>query len=802
MSPAVDKIGSSEVHVQPSMKPTALAHIRLDAATGQPVEHWLTDHLHAVSELAAGFAAAFGPDWARIAGLWHDLGKFRIGFRRYIRGVNGLDAHLESKWPAGSEKTHSAAGALHALNLFEQRYGAPGRVLARSLAYVIAGHHAGLGNSAGLDDRLLGSRAVDSQVEYKEALAECSVEAPKLLALPDDFDPRAPSAAIPGARSGHPLAMSMWIRMQFSALCDADFLDTERFMDDSRGERRDGFEPLDNYRRRLDAHLAAMAATVATAGRADDTVMKARTDVLRQCRDKASLPSGVFTLTVPTGGGKTLSSLAFALAHATRHGKARVIYAIPYTSIIEQTADVFAGIFGRDAVVEHHSQADVDPAKETPRSRLACENWDAPLIVTTNVQLFESLFAARTSRCRKLHRLVNSVIVLDEAQLLPPAFLQPILDALHLLVSHYGVTLLLCTATQPALTDLQRFDPRESLRGLPKPTRVIDDEANLFRALARVDIEWPADLNTPLPTAVLVERLAAEECVLVVVNTRADAAEISAALDVATGDTALHLSAAMCGQHRADVIRQIRERLAARRAGTDSRPLRVVSTQLIEAGVDVDLPVVFRALAGLDSIAQAAGRCNREGRLESGKGRVVVFVREVPKPLASVRFGVQATCSTVGRSTEGALLPAAFERYFPTYYAAFRSRDERGVVDLLRNNQDLSFSFKDAAERFKLVDDENQATVIVPYDSSTPGARLSGPLIQQLRAGSSDRWLMRALQRYTVTVPRRVLDPWQRVGDVDEVLPGCFVLVDTLRYDARLGLLPGDAPLNVASLVQ
>ncbi len=342
-------------------------------------------------------------------------------------------------------------------------------------------------------------------------------------------------------------------------------------MDGKKSSARTGHASLGQYQQQLDDFLARKTAEVAASGRSDDPVMRARAEVLQQCRDKAIEGPGVFSLTVPTGGGKTLSSLAFALRHAARHGRRRIIHAIPYTSIIEQTADVFAQIFGRDAVVEHHSQADDIERQETSRSRLACENWDAPLIVTTNVQLFESLFAARTSRCRKLHRLAGSVIVLDEAQLLPPEFLQPILDALNLLVLHYGVTVLLCTATQPALAELTRFDPRQGLRGLPPPRRIIDDEAALFARLARIVIEWPSDLLTPLPTPELIDRLASHDSVLVIVNTRNDAAEIVAALDQCTGDHSLHLSAAMCGQHRADVIRQLRDRLAGRRARHDAR---------------------------------------------------------------------------------------------------------------------------------------------------------------------------------------------------------------------------------------
>jgi len=779
--------------------PAFLAHISTDRKP-----HWLRDHLLAVAVAAQASAEPLqSQQWAYLAGLWHDIGKYRPGFQQYIRQVNGHDAHIEGKLPSGSDKSHSAAGALHAVRALEARFGSSGAVLARVLAYVIAGHHAGLADwVAGLDRRLLGSGAPDSEREYAEAHAVCLEQEPDLLELPGTFNLQAALAAIPGPKSEQPLTTSLWIRMLFSTLVDADFLDTERFLNEGQARLRPGFQPLAAYAGQLAAHLANMSTQAAKAGRSEDAVMKARTGVLAQCLEKSALPPGVFTLTVPTGGGKTLSSLAFALQHAQAHGKRRVIYAIPYTSIIEQTADVFGRIFGTEQVVEHHSQVDTEERDESQRSRLACENWDAPLVVTTNVQLFESLFAARTSRCRKLHNIADSVIVLDEAQLLPPEFLQPILDALNVLVTHFGVTLLLCTATQPTLGDNERFDPRQRLRGLPPATRIVDDEVALFAALKRVEIEWPADLQTPLSTEALVSQLAEHNCVLVVVNTRRDASEIVNALAATTGDAALHLSAAMCGQHRADVIAQIRVRLQARRDGQDALPLRVVSTQLVEAGVDIDFPVVFRALAGLDSVAQAAGRCNREGGLPNGaKGQVVVFVRDIPKPLHQVRLAAQATRTVLQDcSNDDELSPSSFERYFPLYYAGFASRDKHGIVDLLRKNSRFEFEFRTAADKFRLVNDEDQATVIVPYIGE--GKTSIQPLIEKLRRGDTDRWLLRKLQRYTVTVRRKQVEKWQARGDVRELVPGMYLLTDDLRYDGRLGLLPEGQTLDATTLVQ
>lgn len=799
------------------MQQKALAHTNRKAGEAATLEHELIAHLQAVGALAAKHAAQFGPQWAHLAGLWHDLGKFRPGFQNYIR--QSPDAHIEGRLPASSDKTHSAAGALHALVQFRQTWGPGAEQAARALAYVIAGHHAGLSNwtpeegAGGLESRLLGTGATASKREHEEAVAACRLTAPALLSMPDDFDLKACLNAIPGVRSNQPLALSMWLRMLFSALVDADFLDTEAFMDGARAQARQAQPAMASYLAKLNQYLAELEQRVQLQGRQLDKVMTARASVLAHCRAKAALPPGVFTLTVPTGGGKTLASLAFALTHAAQHGHRRVVYAIPYTSIIEQTADVFGGIFGADAIVEHHSQADAadNSTTETLRSRLACENWDAPLIVTTNVQLFESMFAARTSRCRKLHNLAGSVIVLDEAQLLPPDFLQPILDALHVLVAHYGVTLLLCTATQPVLTDAPSFDPRRSLRGLPLPTRIIDDEAALYAALQRTQVCWPSDLQRQQPLEDVAPQLAAQDAVLAIVNTRKDAAELLHLLDQQCPEPPLHLSAGMCGQHRADVIAQMRLRLADRSAGTDQRPLRVVSTQLVEAGVDIDFPVVFRALAGLDSIAQSAGRCNREGRLRDGVfGQVHVFVRDIPKPLAHVRLGAQATRSVLAGVSAGLpnastnaveLSPSLFEQYFRLYHSSIQL-DRHGIVDLLaRDKASFAFQFRTAADRFKLVDDGNQASVIVPYRSPGSDSSAIDKAVKAIAEGQADRWLVRKLQRYTVTVRAAVLGPWQARGDVVEVLPGLYLLKDERRYDSRLGLVPEGAALDAASFV-
>ncbi|MBX3634230.1 MAG: CRISPR-associated endonuclease Cas3'' [Rubrivivax sp.] len=767
-------------------------------------DHLLQDHLRAVARLCAQFSPGPAAPWADLAGRWHDLGKFRPGFQRYIRLSD--DAHIEGRGVGQRDKSHSAAGALHSMTQLQARFGEPGRRAGWLLAHLIAAHHAGLYDGADLKERLFGGQGHDSEREYREAEAACRLSAPELLALPEALDARALFAGIPGLPEGEPLAQAFWVRLLFSALVDADFLDTEAYADRTKAQRRSGFPSLADYLTRLDARLDTMAAEVCAAGRADDAVMRARAQVLADCRAAALQPQGVYSLQVPTGGGKTLASLAFALRHAVAHGLERVIVAIPYTSIVEQTADVLAGIFGRDHVVEHHSQADGEPTQETARTRLACENWDAPLIVTTNVQLFESLFAARTSRCRKLHRVQRSVIVLDEAQTLPPPFLQPTLDALRLLVNHYGVTLVSCTATQPVLNDIERFDPGRSLRGLTRgrdrPREIVREVQPLYAALERVRLLWPADLQVAEEVDAVAGRLAAEPAVLAIVNTRRDAATLVQALDAAVpdGEPTLHLSAAMCGQHRADVIQEVRRRLQARSEG-GTRPLRLVATQLVEAGVDIDFPVVFRALAGMDAVAQAAGRCNREGRLGLRGGRVQVFVRPIPAMLSALVRAAQATRSVLGQTRPETLPPALFDAYFRHWYAQFHT-DEKQVLAMLRASKDFDLRLRSAAQAYRLIDDQDQVAVVVPYVAATGVDERVEAAVNALAAGTAERWHLRVLQRRVVQARRRDLLAGLQRGDLVEPLPGWCLLRDTQRYSARFGLLAEGAVLDAASLVQ
>ena len=721
-----------------------LAHVRRND-DGSFAIHELEEHLRAVAELAGGFASSFGyADWGRLAGLWHDLGKYSSAFQSYIARGSGFDpeAHIEG---GKGRVNHSSAGALHAV----EQLGNKGRLL----AYLIAGHHAGLPDWHSDEHALasLSQRLEDAQ--HLRAISDVTIPT-------DVLHPAiTPATKPPGGEAG----LALWLRMLFSCLVDGDFLDTEKFMDGEKGRSRGNFSSAAELLSSLDKHMVQLMAEAKPT-----PVNRVRAEVLRQCREHASDPPGIFSLTVPTGGGKTLSGLVFALNHAIHYKKRRVVYVIPYTSIIEQTAGIFRGILGEN-VVEHHSN--LDPEKETAKSRLATENWDAPVIVTTNVQFFESLFAARTSSCRKLHNIVDSVVVLDEAQLLNPEFLEPIMDTINLLAQHYGVTFVLSTATQPALNSREGFG--WTFRGLDGVREIMTDPDALYRDLARVTVEMPLDFHARRGWDEIAAELITHESVLAVVNTRRDCRELYGLMPEGT----IHLSAAMCGEHRAGVITGVRERLE------EKVPTRVVSTQLVEAGVDIDFPVVYRALSGLDSIAQAAGRCNREG--EQKRGKVVVFVPPKSSPPGTLRRAEQTTVSLLSDSTSDPMVRELFTRYFEHFYVKADSLDKHGINDLLtRDARELKIQFRTAAEKFQLIDDVESQSILVWYGESQA-------LIGKLKKDGPERWLMRKLQRYSVNLPRRVVDKLVETGEVQEVWPGIFAQTVSTLYDDKVGVTIG-----------
>lgn len=698
-------------------------------------------HLEKVASRAATFAATFeASSWARLIGLWHDLGKYSPDFQKYIRASS--EAHLEGKL---GRVDHSTAGALHALS----RFGKLGRIL----AYCIAGHHAGLPD---WQSEISPRASLAWRLEQKELL-RTATEAGTPAAILNQAPPTEK------AKNGTGLSRSLWLRMLFSCLVDADFLDTEAFMDPEKARQRQGYPTLAELAPLFDRYMAEKSA-----GAPSTKVNRIRAEVLQACRDKAGDPPGLFNLTVPTGGGKTLSSLAFSLNHATLHGKRRIIYVIPYTSIIEQTADQFRAIFG-EMVLEHHSNLDVaDASKEDARSRLACENWDAPLIVTTTVQFFESLFASRTSRCRKLHNITQSVVILDEAQLLPTDFLKPVLEVMRELQANYDVTFVLSTATQPALGPHKSMD--FDFAGLSDIQEIIPSSLNLYERLQRIRVKNIEGLTTSLPWEGLASRLNEHESVLCVVNRRDDARVLWEKMPAGT----FHLSALMCGAHRSERIAQIKANLKAK------KPTRVISTQLVEAGVDLDFPVVYRALAGLDSVAQAAGRCNREGALK--QGMVYIFQPESKIPAGHLRQAAGIGHQLLMEHSDDPLAPERFEQFFRRFYWLRGSLlDKENIMVLLGNDPELRISFRTAAEKFKLIDEGAYVPVLAQYGEK------GGQLIDLLRHQGPERSILRQAQRYVVNLPRPVHGRLLADGAIEEIHPGIFVQGHSNLYDQNLG---------------
>lgn len=754
-----------------------IAHARQDAEGNWLAPHALEDHLQKVADLCGAFAESFDSlGWASAAGLWHDLGKYRKPFQEYIRQASGFErenAHVEQE-KAPSRVTHSTAGAKHAI---KQWPAVPGYIL----AYLISGHHAGLPDWSG-GRGALQFRLVEAEPEYHESLA----------ALPPAHILSAQEPPVPRMAQNQD-SIALWMRVLFSCLVDADFLDTESYMSPEKSGNRGVYPTLDQLHHTFFDKMARLQ------DKADRTELnEIRKTIFQSCQEMADKPGGIFSLTVPTGGGKTLASLGFGLEHAKLHGKQRIIYAIPFTSIIEQNAAVFRAFLGEGAVVEHHSSLDVDPNSENAVSRLATENWDAPVIVTTNVQLFESLFASKTSRCRKLHNLVNSIIILDEAQQIPRDFHEPITRAMQQMSDYLGVTWVLCTATQPELGEQKDAFGRELHKGLRDVREIIGDPGELAQKLKRVTVDMPAAPDLPTPWVELADQVAAEECCLVIVNKRQDARTLYESLP--DDGYTYHLSANMCAEHRSAVLSDIRRRLEARRSG-DPVPLRVISTQLIEAGVDVDFPVVFRAMAGLDSIAQAAGRCNREGKMEQ-LGRVIVFQPEELPPPGFLRQAAQTTLELLkSGQLDEPLSPSAIQAFF-TKLNSRGNRDAHEICDLLiaKSSRDapLEIQFREAAGKFRLIDDRGIG-VIVPF---CPEGVEESPVhtwLATLEKDGSAKWVYRKLQRYSVTLPETFAQKLLGIGALYQQA-GQFV-VESSHYHPTWGVQAPDSLLTAEASV-
>lgn len=756
------------------MNDNFIAHIKKNPDGLWANPHLLSEHLNSVARIAGEFASEFGnKDWAEFAGYLHDLGKYNPDWQKYIRRKTGYydeNAHIENN---RGRPNHSTAGAVLPFVKFNNS------PAAKLLAYVIGGHHSGLPDWIGqLDNRIydkdgeLNTADLDKISPIKEATEFISKNIPTST-----------PSIIKNQKNDSKEQLHMWIRMLFSCLVDADFLDTEKYMSDAM---RGGYNSIEQLKTKFDNYIQTK--------KSDAELNKKRNAILNQCIQKSKLQPGFFSLTVPTGGGKTLSSMAFALNHALHHNKKRIIVAIPYTSIIEQTAKVFKYgsdideeielrknkgnfLFGEDQVVEHHSN--IDPDSETSKNRLASENWDAPIIVTTNVQLFESLFANKTSTCRKLHNIVNSIIILDEAQMLPPEYLKPILSALKGLVKYFGVTVLFMSATQPALKGTIGTEP-VSFTGIEDVTEIIDDPEELAKDFKRVNIHFPENLNNKSDWEDIAEQLEEYNQVLCIVNTKNDCRKLHSLMPEDT----YHLSTFMCGEERSEKISEIKNKLK------NGETIRVISTQLVEAGVDIDFPVVYRALSGLDSIAQAAGRCNRENKLPEG-GKVVVFVPPTQSPSGHLQKAEGACKAIIRNKNYQEFTPNLYTEYFKYFYSNLNTFDKADFeARLVKNANDFTFAFKEFAEKFYLIDSHKQQSIIVWYENTKTG-RSSLPLIEQLKFAGSSRDLIRKLQRYTVNVYENIFNKI-KANNLIQLVNGYWVQSDPILYKPGLGLLAND----------
>ncbi len=679
-------------------------------------------HLEETGDISGKNAAKFNQkDLGEALGRLHDIGKYSQAFQDRLDG--------------GVKVDHSTAGANEAVNLFENL----GKEV---LAYCLAGHHGGLPDTCNLEERF--NKDIEDYSAYKSEKFNYDIK----------WD-----------ISNHETSFSksFLTRMLFSCLVDADWLNTEEFY---KGKERTPQEKLINLYDKLQKKLDDFKSP-------KTTINIKREEILQACKQKAPGEQGLYSLTVPTGGGKTISSMAFAMEHAEKHGLDRVIYAIPYTSIIEQNAQVFRDIFGTENVLEHHSNY-IFEEKETDekeyltaeRMKQASENWDSPIIATTNVQFFESLFANKPSKCRKLHNISKSVIILDEAQMIPTEYLIPCVNAIGELVKNYNCTVVLCTATQPALDD------KFKTIGLGVE-EIIPDREELFKYFERVDIK-----NIGRKTDdELVEEISDLKQVLVIVNTKKHALELYKKLE---GEGVYHLSTLMCPAHRKEVIAEIKGRLK------DGLPIKVVSTQLIEAGVDIDFPVVYRSIAGADSIAQAAGRCNREGRIDKGIVRVFESAEKHGMPRGSLKQPAQVGRGIFEDFPDISSIEA-IEQYFKTlfFYAGEKQLDAKSIMEKFKKKKrgGYSFSFKEAAKNFKFIRN-NTKSVIVPHEED------SLKIMDKLKHAEFPKKYLRQLQPYTVNLYEQDYRELLGKGSIEEFKDITAILLNPGKnYDENTGII-------------
>lgn len=687
------------------------------------------EHLEGTAERAGDFAEKFGKrEWGYCCGMLHDIGKYSKEFQRKIQ--ENTNERVD----------HATAGA--------QVCNARGNYY-QILSYCIAGHHAGLpdyGNTA-ISSSLCGrlKKKICDYQAYKD-----EIRIPELDTEPIAFD----------KDRNMDFALGTFIRMLYSCLVDADFLDTELFMKNGDTGRNSG-ESMEILQNRLKNHISEWLKNTD-----EDTINGRRTEILNNCIREGKQKEGIFRLTVPTGGGKTVASLAFALEHAVKNHKDRIIYVIPYTSIIEQNAQVFREILGEENVLENHCNVDYESSEEFKPMQLASENWDKPVVVTTNVQFFESLFANKSSKCRKIHNIANSVIILDEAQMLPMDYLKPCIAMLQELVDSYSASIVLCTATQPALDSF--FSKNELIKELcPR----MEEQFSFFK---RVNYQNLGKIRQDH----LIEKLKKENNALCIVNTKKAAQVIYKELH---GEGIYHLSTSMYPKHRKRVLKTIRERLK------NSEKCIVISTSLVEAGVDLDFATVYRQIAGLDSMIQAAGRCNREGKRELSNSIVCIFDLEEFQIAQRQRQQIDVSKGILQDYTDIADLKAITDYFTRLYHSRGTSLDKKKIMDEF---QKMECNFAKVAKEFKLIE-ENTKTIFINRELDAE------ELLQELRIKGVTKEKMRKAGQYCIQVydntqsENTFFDKLNGAGmlrPIAEEMQDFYELVDGEQYSEEYGL--------------
>lgn len=715
-----------------------IAHI--DGDRVQPLE----EHLNNTGLLAAQFAKPLGlSKEAEIIGKTHDIGKYKQAFQDYIRGIYK------------GRVDHSSIGGKFFLQN-KSNLGVIG-------AFCIAGHHCGLQNMLDRDGNGLIKRLQKEYPGYEEcvALANCSIPV-----LPDKIPAYADTKLVAHKK----MDLMMLIRMMYSCLVDADFLDTERFMN-PEGVKRGDFPAMDELHRRFWTQLKKMGFM-----EPKNELNKKRLEILETCHKKGESAPGLFTLTVPTGGGKTISSLAFALEQAIRHHKDRIIYVIPYTSIIDQTADVFKKILGENTVLENHCQVSYDYDEEKmpkdkamtcQKMKLASENWDVPVIVTTNEQFFESLFSNRASKCRKLHNIVNSVVIMDECQMLPVDFLTPTLRAVEELITFYHCSAVLCSATQPRLEKYLSVKPKE----------IVPDINELYDFFQRTSYTLDGEMAYEDIARALMKKPQS----LCVASTIQEANEIYKCLP-SSAEGIYYLSTRLCPVHRKRVIREIKKRLAS------GLPCHVVSTSIISVGVDVDFPVVYLEYGGLDALIQGAGRCNREGRHGKEESLAHIFWTQTSKKSRFMSKEKEAADMVLNYFAVSDLSkPDAVNCYYRAWYKNNEgSMDKKDIAQ-----KSIEMGFADVAKAYRLIEDESKS-VLIPYDEKAK------EILRKLQCGIRTRSLLRQASQYMVNI--RSQGNKKQMSDFDILLS--MGKIEMCKDDESLAYLVNDLDYNPVTGLQ